>query len=409
MESDNLNDNQVQQPVVENVALQQIQGESAVQPVVEQPVVDVPVQPKKKSKTGVIVAAIVFSCLLFVMLGAGLVLMLFHFNPDFISRDITNVNKVEKKVTISENGIADSVEKIYNSVVIVKNYKNSQLSSTGSGFIYKKSENRYYIITNYHVIQGGTEISVVFTNKSEKYVKVEGGDKYSDIAVLSIDTDMDLEVAELGSSTDMRVGDTVFALGTPLDSNIYSWTVTRGILSGKDREVEVSTNGYSTDWVMLVLQTDAAINSGNSGGPLCNGAGQVIGVTNMKLVTSGVEGMGFAIPIESAESYANDIVSGKEVSRPKIGVSMSDASSEPVAEKYGVKAREGALITDMEKGSPADKAGLKVGDILIAMNDEEITSTASLRYRLYKYKSGDTVDIKFIRDAKEYSTKLKLG
>ncbi len=404
MENENPNNNQVQQPVVENVVLNQIQESPIVQPVVNESK-----PPKKKSKTGVIIAAIVFLCLLFVTLGAGLVLILFHFHPDFITRDITNVNKVEKEVTISENGIADSVDKIYNSVVIIKNYKNSQLSSTGSGFIYKKSGNKYYIITNYHVIQGGTEISAIFTNKSEKYVKVEGGDKYSDIAVLSIETDMNLEVAELGSSTDMRVGDTVFAMGTPLDSKIYSWTVTRGILSGKDREVEVSTNGYSTDWVMLVLQTDAAINSGNSGGPLCNGSGQVIGVTNMKLVTNGVEGMGFAIPIESAESYANDIVSGKEVSRPKIGVSMSDASSEPVAEKYGVKAREGALITDLEKGSPAEAAGLKVGDILIAMNDDEITSTASLRYRLYKYKSGDTVDIKFIRDGKDYSTKLKLG
>ena len=403
MEND-VNNNQPQQTVVENVALKAVVEEPTVQQVVAEPV-----NQKKKSKTGIIVAAIVFSCLLFIMLGAGLVLLLFHFNPDLITRDITNVNKVEKEVTVNENGIADSVEKVYDSVVIVKTYKNRQLSSTGSGFIYKKSGNKYYIITNYHVIQGGTDISVVFTNKSEKYVKVEGGDKYSDIAVLSIETDMDLTVSEIGSSTDMRVGDTVFALGTPLDSNIYSWTVTRGILSGKDREVEVSTNGYSTDWVMLVLQTDAAINSGNSGGPLCNGAGQVIGVTNMKLVTSGVEGMGFAIPIESAESYANDIISGKEVSRPKIGVSMSDASSEPVAEKYGVKAREGALVTDLEHGSPAEEAGLKVGDILIAMNDEDITSTASLRYRLYKYKSGDTVDIKFIRDGKEYSTKLKLG
>ena len=286
-----------------------------------------PVQNTKKTN---LVLVFIITIILSVIVGAGSVLLLLKFKPNFFNNSVTNITKTQREVTVTDNGIADAVEKIYDSVVVVKTYVRNDIVSTGTGFVYKKNNNnKYYFITNYHVIEDGEKVGVVFTDGTEASVVVEGGDKYADIAILSYTTSKEIKVSEIGNSEKMRVGDTVFAIGAPLDSSIYSNSVTRGVLSGKDREVEVSTNNsYVSDWIMQVLQTDAAINSGNSGGPLCNSNGQVIGITNMKLVTNGVEGMGFAIPIEQATSFADQIISGQNVSRPYIGVSMVDANIE---------------------------------------------------------------------------------
>jgi serine protease Do len=160
---------------------------------------------------------------------------------------------------------------------------------------------------------------------------------------------------------------------------------------------------------MQVLQTDAAINSGNSGGPLCNSNGQVIGITNMKLVTNGVEGMGFAIPIEQATSFADQIISGQNVSRPYIGVSMVDANIEAYAREYGIKPCDGVLIGSVEANSPAEKAGLKAGDVIVGMNDVDIKNVATLRYQLYKYKAGEVVTVSYLRGGSSVTTRLTLG
>ena len=242
----------------------------------------------------------------------------------------------------------------------------------------------------------GDKVEVVFTDNTVEQVTVKGGDKYSDIAVLTYQTDDIKKIAEIGSSVDMRLGDTVFAIGSPLDSSVYSWSVTRGVLSGKDRKVEVSTNNSTAnDWIMQVLQTDAAINSGNSGGPLCNSNGQVVGINNMKLITSGVEGMGFAIPIEEASAYADAIISGKNITRPKMGISMSEHQS-------GVK------VDDVTSNSAAAQAGLQRGDIIVAIDGETIKNVASLRYKLYKYEVGDTIKIEYLRNNKKYTTNMRL-
>lgn len=349
----------------------------------------------------------IITILISVMVGAGGLLMLFHFFPDFARNSVTNITRQEKEVTITDTGIADAVDKIYDSVVIVKTYTKNQLYATGTGFVYKKDNNKYYILTNYHVIQNGDSVGVVFTNGKEETVSLEGGDRYADIAVLSLTTSDELKVAEIGSSTDMRVGDTVFAIGAPLDYSVYSWSVTRGILSGKDREVEVSistNNGYNStnDWIMQVLQTDAAINSGNSGGPLCNSNGAVIGINNMKLSSTGIEGMGFAIPIEEATSYADALIKGEDLSRPYLGITMSNASTTYYS-------YEGVVVNDVESGSPADKAGLKSSDIIIELNGHKVTSIASLRYELYKYKVGNTITVKYVRNNKTLETKLTLA
>ena len=366
-----------------------------------------PVQNTKKTN---LVLVFIITIILSVIVGAGSVLLLLKFKPNFFNNSVTNITKTQREVTVTDSGIADAVEKIYDSVVVVKTYVRNDIVSTGTGFVYKKNNNKYYFITNYHVIEDGEKVGVVFTDGTEASVVVEGGDKYADIAILSYTTSKEIKVSEIGNSEKMRVGDTVFAIGAPLDSSIYSNSVTRGVLSGKDREVEVSTNNsYVSDWIMQVLQTDAAINSGNSGGPLCNSNGQVIGITNMKLVTNGVEGMGFAIPIEQATSFADQIISGQNVSRPYIGVSMVDANIEAYAREYGIKPCDGVLIGSVEANSPAEKAGLKAGDVIVGMNDVDIKNVATLRYQLYKYKAGEVVTVSYLRGGSSVTTRLTLG
>lgn len=370
------------------------------------------IKKEKNNVKKIILLVFAFLCTIVIsgIVGAASILVVFHFNPDLVRNTVTNITKTEKEVTVNENGIADAVEKIYDSVVVVKNYQNNTLYATGTGFFYKKENSTYYLLTNYHVIQSGNKVSVVLTNGEEVDATIEGGDKYSDIAVLSFESDKDLVVAEMGNTSASRVGDTVFAIGAPLDSSVYSWSVTRGVLSGKDREVKVSTtSGGSNDWIMHVLQTDTAINSGNSGGPLCNSNGQVIGITNMKLASTGVEGMGFAIPIEEASSLADTIIKGEDISRPYLGISMLDARNSYYASYFHYDAdTTGVLIPEVVEGSPASKAGLEIGDIIVGIGDTEITDVASLRYELYKHKAGDTVEIKYLRDSKTNTVKVKL-
>ena len=351
---------------------------------------------KKGVSGGKLVAIFIVTVILSVLIGAGSMLLVFHFYPDLTRDNITNVTRIEKEVSITDEGIADAVDKVYDSVVIVKTYRRNQLYATGTGFVYKKTNGIYYLLTNYHVIQDGDKVEVVFTDNSTEQVTVKGGDKYSDIAVLTYDSTGTRPIAKVGSSIDMRVGDTVFAIGSPLDSSVYSWSVTRGVLSGKDRKVEVSTtNTSANDWIMQVLQTDAAINSGNSGGPLCNSNGEVIGINNMKLITSGVEGMGFAIPIEEAAAYADAIINGKNITRPTLGITMAEN-------------KNGVLVSEVRANSVAANAGLQKGDVITAINDEKVVNMASLKYALYKYEVGDTVTIHYLRNGKAQTTKMKL-
>ena len=294
----------------------------------------------KKDKSNVLVYVVIFM----VALGIGSVGMYYairYFKP--LSQTV--VNKLEKEVTVTDNGIADAVEKLYDAVVVVESYQNGTMVSSGSGFVYKTEGEKSYILTNNHVISGASEVKVKFTNNRTETVKVVGSDEYSDIGVLSIDKDKIIKVAEIGKAADTRLGDTAFVIGTPLASE-YSWTVARGIISGKDRLVEVNASNSSVaSWVMNVMQTDAAINSGNSGGPIANANGEVIGITNMKLVSSGVEGMGFAIPIEDAVSIAESLIKGGKIERPMLGVGTLDVSNtDALIREYGILLKVQLLV-----------------------------------------------------------------
>ena len=314
----------------------------------------------------------------------------------YLKHLVIETTKTIKDVTITDTGIADAVEKVYDSVVTVKNYVRNQLYSTGSGFVFKIDNKYGYILTNYHVISGGNEVSVVFTNNKDEKVTIVGYDEYSDIAVLAVDKSLVLATAQLGSSNDMRIGDTTFAVGTPVDSSVYSWSVTRGILSGKDRMVQVD------NYVMSVLQTDTAINSGNSGGPLCNSNGEVIGITNMKLASSQIEGMGFAIPIEDAVKNAETIISGKKSSRQYLGISIYDSNN------Y-FNNTSGVYVESVEKNGAAYNAGIKSGDKILKVNGVEIANTSYFRYQLYKYNIGDKIKITIERNGIEKTLTVTLA
>ena len=344
------------------------------------------IKAKSKNNEGILYVILTF-CACLVMFGL--------FYQFYLKNLVIETTKTIKDVTVTDTGIADAVEKVYNSVVTVKNYSRGKLYSTGSGFVFKTDSKYGYILTNYHVINGGSNVSVIFTNNKEEEVNVVGYDEYSDIAVLAVDKDKVISVAATGSSEDMRIGDTTFAVGTPVDSSIYSWSVTRGILSGKNRMVQVD------NYVMSVLQTDTAINSGNSGGPLCNSNGEVIGITNMKLASSQIEGMGFAIPIEDALKNAETIISGQKISRPYIGVSIYDATNYFSGET-------GLYVEYVEKDGPADKAGLKKGDKIIKVGDVEVNNSSYFRYQLYKYNIGDKVKITVSRNGSEKTLTVTL-
>ena len=346
-------------------------------------------------------------CLLCFILGVGGTALLIYKYPNEVVKTIT-----EKSVTITDTGIADSVEKVEAAVVVVQNYQKNTLAGTGTGFVYKVDDKVAYIMTNHHVIENAKEIKITFMDDSETTATLVGSDEYADIAVLKVDASTIKGVATLGSSNDARVGDTVFTIGSPMGID-YKGTVTKGILSGKDRLVSVSISGMTNDWIMNVMQTDAAINPGNSGGPLCNANGEVIGINSLKIVENTIEGIGFAIPIEDALKYADDLVNNGSISRPYIGISMLNASSKYQLAYSGVRLTdditEGVVIMSVEKGSSADKAGLVKGDVIIKVGNDKVSDIAEFRYRLYSHEVNETINITIIREGKEKDLNITLG
>ena len=362
-------------------------------------------KPKEKNVSQKIITYIIIF-----FVGCLAMYAIIYFFPTSITESVI---KEDKKVTITDTGIAEAVSKIYDAVVVVSTYSNDRYIASGTGFVYKQDGNTYYLLTNYHVIEDGNHVTVTFTDGSIVETEIVGFDKYQDIAVLSIESKEEYQVAEIGNNEETRVGDTAFAVGAPLD-NAYSWTVTRGIISGKDRMVEVSLdNSNTSDYVMKTLQTDAAINSGNSGGPLCNANGEVIGITSLKLVSDGVEGMGFAIPIEDAISKAEEIINGEVANYPYLGVTMLDFSNSYFTQYYSIIRNSGldsgVIVTSVEKNSPADNGGMKANDIIVAIEGKEVTSTAYLKYYLYQQKIGDKIKITVNRDGKEETLTITLG
>lgn len=349
-----------------------------------------------KKKLGYIITG-----LLCFILGVGLVILGIYFYPKEIVKTIT-----EKNVSITDNGISESVKKVNDAVVVIEGYNNETLAGTGSGFVYDKDDKYAYIMTNHHVIDGFDDILITYSDDSTAEAEIVGSDSYADIAILKVNVDTILSVAEIGKSTDLKVGDTVFAVGSPMGKEFKN-TVTKGILSGKDRLVSVD------DYILNVMQTDAAINPGNSGGALCNINGEVIGVNNLKIVEDTVEGLGFSIPIEDALKYANSLREDGVVTRPYIGVSMLNAGNTLQLRYAGINLdrniTDGVVVVGVEDDSPADEAGLKRGDVITKIGEYKVNTIAEFRYRLYNYEVNEKVEIEIIRSGKEKTLDITLG
>lgn len=270
-------------------------------------------------------------------------------------------------------------------------------SVSGSGFVISEDG---YILTNYHVVEdaytGGYEVKVMFYDGSTYTAEIKGFDRNNDIAVLKIDA-TGLDAAELGSSDSLFVGDTVYAVGNPLGELSYS--MTSGMVSATDRLITTE------EGTMTMFQIDAAVNEGNSGGPVYNTSGQVVGVVTAKSNEDGTEGLGFAIPIDDAVRIANSVISGErsldaETGDAYLGITPADVDS-MAAQYYGFP--EGAYVRTVTEGSAAEKAGIKVGDIITQLDGYDIGSSDELRQELLFHSAGETVDIVVWRSG-EYLT-----
>lgn len=325
--------------------------------------------------------------------------------PEEVS--MTQVDGTLKNVTVTENNtIKESINKIYNAVYYIESYSNNQKISSGTGFAYKKDDKFGYVITNHHVVANADQVKITTIDGNTVDAKILGSDEYSDIAVLSIDAKVVTLVATIGDSSKLSLGDTLFTVGSPLGSD-YMGTVTKGILSGNNRTVTTSNS------IMEVLQTDAAINPGNSGGPLCNINGEVIGVNSLKLVKDEIEGMGFAIPIELVMASVGNLEKGENIVRPMVGLEMLDVNNKYALYRYGIlldkDITSGVVAVNVVSGGPADKAGIKKGDVITEIDSKKIDSTATFRYALYKHNVGEKVKVKLIREGKEKTVEVTLA
>ena len=321
---------------------------------------------------------------------------------------------------------SEAVDKVKNAVVSVITYSDSsnqglfekednsdsQISSEGSGVIYKKEGKYAYLVTNTHVINGAKKVDILLADGNKVPGEVVGSDIYSDIAVVRISADKAKAVAEFGDSNQLTVGETAIAIGSPLGTD-YANSVTQGIISSQGRNVKLKAdNGQNIS--TRALQTDAAINPGNSGGPLINIQGQVIGITSSKISNNGqtsVEGMGFAIPANDVVNIIKQLEEKGKVVRPALGIQMMDLSNLSTSDLSQLKLPEkisgGVLVRSTLENMPASDK-LQRYDVITKIDDTTIESTADLQSALYSHQINDTIKVTFYRDGKQQTTSIKL-
>ena len=342
----------------------------------------------------------------------------------------TNTTTVSKTAVKNENSTTQAVDKVKDAVVSVITYsansQNSlfgstetdtdtnteQVSSEGSGVIYKKEGNFAYLVTNTHVINGAKKVDIRLADGTKVPGEIVGSDTYSDIAVVKIAADKVTTVAEFGDSDQLTVGETAIAIGSPLGSE-YANTVTQGIVSSLNRNVSLkSEDGQAIS--TKAIQTDTAINPGNSGGPLINIQGQVIGITSSKIATNGgtsVEGLGFAIPSNDAINIINQLEKNGKVTRPALGIQMVNLSnlSSTDLQRLNVPSSvtAGVVVRSVITSMPAN-GHLQQYDVITKVDDKAISSTTELQSALYSHSIGDSMTITYYRNGKEETTTIKL-
>ncbi|WP_049514970.1 S1C family serine protease [Streptococcus parasanguinis] len=359
------------------------------------------------------------------LLGTFLILQTTHSstsNTESKQVHSTTVKTAYKNTTST----SEAVDKVKNAVVSVITYSDSsnqglfekednsdsQISSEGSGVIYKKEGKYAYLVTNTHVINGAKKVDILLADGNKVPGEVVGSDVYSDIAVVRISADKAKAVAEFGDSNQLTVGETAIAIGSPLGTD-YANSVTQGIISSQGRNVKLKAdNGQNIS--TRALQTDAAINPGNSGGPLINIQGQVIGITSSKISNNGqtsVEGMGFAIPANDVVNIIKQLEEKGKVVRPALGIQMMDLSNLSTSDLSQLKLPEkisgGVLVRSTLENMPASDK-LQRYDVITKIDDTTIESTADLQSALYSHQINDTIKVTFYRDGKQQTTSIKL-
>lgn len=360
-----------------------------------------------KQKGNKNIALIVIVALIGGIIGGAVISLLMN-NGESIVKTVGSItNKYE--ITETDSPVVAISAKVSPSVVGIKvtySYElfkgySTETEGEGSGIIYSQDG---YIVTNYHVIEAAisdekAKVEVALEG-SEEWIAATlvGYDKVTDLAVIKIDK-TGLQAVEFGKSSDLKVGDIAVAIGNPLGQD-FAGTVTSGIISALNRTITTDGRTYK------LIQTDAAINSGNSGGALANSKGEVIGINTVKVVATGVEGIGFAIPSDEAVPIIKELIENKKVARPSIGISGINVT-EAISKAYNL--RIGIYVNEVLENSPASKAGFKAGDIIIKAEGQEVKTMDELNTLKYKHKIGDEFKVTVLRDSKEVELTVVLG
>ena len=374
---------------------------------------------RKRSEKGVMFAIVIAALALVVSAGSGtLILMMFleRGNETVADGSGDGNNYDGNSMNFAEGSIAEMVSKVAPAVVsvIVKSNARGVLgqlqvdSGAGTGMIVTADG---FVLTNKHVVAGAKTVTVV-TDAGDTYedVEVVGVDPLNDVAFLKISGVKDLPTVKLGDSKTITVGQQVVTIGNALGQ--YANTISAGIVSGTGRSITASDGGTGTETLIDMIQTDAAINLGNSGGPLVNAAGEVIGINTA--VSTDAQGIGFAIPISSTKGMLRRIVAGGSAERAWLGVNYL-AITPAVAKEFDLPVRSGAYVyregsqSAVVQGGPAETAGIKDGDIIVAVNGVKVGAKGSISSLIGEYMVGEVVELSLLRLGKETQLKVKLG
>ena len=340
-----------------------------------------------------------------------------------------SVSGVQTTSTLVTSDVTEIVEQTNDAVVGVSNLQmaqqnpfsaptatdnEAQEAGAGSGVIYKKDGDTAYIVTNNHVVEGAEDVMVTLSDGTELDAEVLGTDVWTDLAVLKVPSKSIETVAEFGDSSVLKAGEPVIAIGNPLGLQ-FSGSVTTGVISGTERLIPIDVNQDGTeDWQSEVLQTDAAINPGNSGGALINAKGQLIGINSMKIAQAAVEGIGLAIPINTAIPIIADLETEGAVERPSMGVAILDLAEVPAQYRTGqlglpAEVEGGIVVRSVVEGSGAATAGMEAYDVIVELDGKPVKSILELRQYLYnETEVGDTLEVKAYRGGELMSFELEL-
>ena len=314
-----------------------------------------------------------------------------------------NTTDIETTITMAVQNVGPTVVTVVGTIPGQDTFfgKTGDVTVSGSGVFISKEG---YILTNNHVIANTQNVNIVLADGTQQKATIVGTDQYADLAVLKTDGRV-TAVAQLGNSDVLKPGESVIAIGSPLGD--FKNTVTVGVVSATGRSIDTG-NGYQID---NLIQTDAAINQGNSGGPLVNLVGQVIGINTLVVRNSGsgsvAEGLGFAIPVNTARAVAEQIMSKGYFSRPNLGINWQSITPN-IAARYNLPVDWGVYVSDVAPGSPAARAGIQRGDIITRIGNTDLDETHSFINTLFLFKPGDQVNVEWMRDGQKNHAQVTL-